>query len=364
MTPRAGVTLAAVALGAGVFVSGAKAAPSICGAKACSEEIAAGCPGLSGAALKACKSSILDPCKAGVCTCTGQPGLPNRPVTTTSTTTSSSTTNPTTTTTNPTSTTTTTLPNPTNPCAGDCDGACGPDEECAYARPVCACAPAPACGGSGGGTCGGNCPLGSSGPCHFDTSNGFCLCEGPSGCGLKASSCTATQACCNGLCDPTGHFCPCLPAGTSRTLFNQCCSFLCNVGTCCIPTGSPCTTGSDCCSGTCDATGHCACLSPGAACADGSACCSGTCQVGQCTCLLTGASCNGSSDCCSGVCDASGQCSCLLPGAACSPDGSSLACCSGACQSGQCTCSQVNFACRANAECCSGACDLSRGACL
>jgi hypothetical protein len=395
MIRRAVVSLAAVALGVGVFVSGAKAAAPICGSKACSEEIAAGCPGLSGAALKACKSLLLEQCKAGTCTCTMQPGLPNCPVTTPTTTPPSAcctqstpggpfdqcavvslpqcfaagglfllgricTPNPCgPPTTTSSTTTTTTLPNPTNPCAGDCDGACGPDEECAYARPVCACAPAPACGGSGG-TCGGNCPAGSS-ACHFDTFNGFCLCEGP-GCGLKGSSCTADQDCCNGLCDASAHYCTCLPPQASCTQALDCCSNTCGAGTCCIPTGSPCTTGSDCCSGTCDATGHCACLSPGAACADGSACCSGTCQVGQCTCLLRGASCNGSSDCCSGVCDASGQCSCLLPGAACSPDGNNFACCSGFCQSGQCTCSFTNLACRTNAECCSGTCE-TRGAC-
>src|SRR5262245_24710626 len=110
MTRRAGVTLAAVALGAGVFVSGAKAAPSICGSKACSEEIAAGCAGLSGAALKACKSSILAQCDAGQCTCTGQPGLPDFPVTTTTTssTTTSTTTSSTTSSTTVSSTTTTT----------------------------------------------------------------------------------------------------------------------------------------------------------------------------------------------------------------------------------------------------------------
>jgi len=88
--------LAAVALWAGVLVSGAKAAAPLCGSKQCAEEIAAGCAGLSGAALKACKSAILDQCKTGTCTCTGQPGLPECPVTTT------------------TSSTTTTLPQP--PC--------------------------------------------------------------------------------------------------------------------------------------------------------------------------------------------------------------------------------------------------------
>src|SRR5215813_272761 len=109
MTRRAVVTLAAIALGAGVFVSGANAAPSLCGSKACSEEIATGCAGLSGAALKACKSAILDQCKAGTCTCTMQPGLPDcTPATTTTSTTTSSTTSTTTATTRTTTATTST----------------------------------------------------------------------------------------------------------------------------------------------------------------------------------------------------------------------------------------------------------------
>src|SRR5262245_27136168 len=191
MTRRAVVTLAAVALAAGVFVSGPEAAQPLCGSKQCAQAIAAACGSLSGADFRACKNSVIDQCKISgetFCSCT-DPTLPACGQTTTTTSTTSSTT------TSSTTSTTTTLPIPTNPCAGDCDGACGPDEECAYARPVCACAPTPACGGTGGGTCGGNCPLGSSGPCHFDTSNGFCLCEGTSGCGLKGSACTAQQDC-------------------------------------------------------------------------------------------------------------------------------------------------------------------------
>src|SRR5262245_25094055 len=96
MTRGVVVALAAVTLAAGVFVSGAGAAPSLCGSKQCAEEITAGCAGLSGAALKACKASILDQCKAGTCTCTMQPGLPECPVTTTTSTTTSSTTSTTT----------------------------------------------------------------------------------------------------------------------------------------------------------------------------------------------------------------------------------------------------------------------------
>src|SRR5215475_6984410 len=87
MTRRAVVTLAAVALGAGVFVSGGKAAPSICGSKNCADEVAAGCPGLSGKDLDNCKTSVLNQCKLGVCSCTGDPALPACGPTTTSTTT-------------------------------------------------------------------------------------------------------------------------------------------------------------------------------------------------------------------------------------------------------------------------------------
>src|SRR5262245_6562374 len=81
MTRRAGVTLAAVALGAGVFVSGAKAAPPLCGSNQCAEEIAAACVGLSGADFRACKKFVLDQCKLSgetFCSCTN-PALPPCP---------------------------------------------------------------------------------------------------------------------------------------------------------------------------------------------------------------------------------------------------------------------------------------------
>jgi hypothetical protein len=86
--------LAAVALAAGVFVSGAKAAPSLCGSKQCAEEIAAGCAGLSGADFRACKRFVLDQCKISgetFCSCT-DPTLPACGPTTTTTTTTTSTT--------------------------------------------------------------------------------------------------------------------------------------------------------------------------------------------------------------------------------------------------------------------------------
>jgi hypothetical protein len=74
MTRRAVVTLAAVALWAGVFVSGAKAVPPICGSRACAEETAAGCGSLSRAGFRECQRSVLDQCKVGNCTCTPPDG--------------------------------------------------------------------------------------------------------------------------------------------------------------------------------------------------------------------------------------------------------------------------------------------------
>src|SRR5215475_14427699 len=94
MTRKAVVTLAAVALWAGVFVSSlATAAAPACSNKSCSEEIAARCAGLTGMAANTCSKSVIDQCNTGTCTCTGQPGLPvcGATTTTTSTTTSSTT---------------------------------------------------------------------------------------------------------------------------------------------------------------------------------------------------------------------------------------------------------------------------------
>jgi hypothetical protein len=263
------------------------------------------------------------------------------------------------TTTATTSSTTTTLPIPTNPCASDCDGACGPDEECVYARPVCACAPAPACGGTGGGTCGGNCPVGSTGfPCHFDSDNGFCLCDAPGFCGLKGSPCTSDQACCNGLCDASAHYCTCLPPQASCTRFDQCCSGTCGTsGTCCARGGSACGADAECCSGNCEADGRCACLAPGAAClgiGNDPACCSGTCVSGICGCLSAGLSCTGNGDCCTDFCDASRHCACVAAGDPCT---SFQQCCGLTCSAifGVC-CRQGGQPCTVGTECCSSVC--------
>jgi NHL repeat len=108
MTRRAVLTFAAVALGAGVFVSSAATATGPCSKKLCSEEIAAGCAGLKGMALSACSKAVLLNCNTTDCSCT-DPTLPACGPTTTTTTTSSTTTTDTITTTTATTTTATTL---------------------------------------------------------------------------------------------------------------------------------------------------------------------------------------------------------------------------------------------------------------
>src|SRR5262245_32674148 len=97
MTRRAVVTLAAIALGAGVLVSSANAAPPECSSKNCSDDVNTACAGLSGQALKTCKSCVLDECKTAACSCAGTPSscadtgpICNPPPTTTTTTTSTS----------------------------------------------------------------------------------------------------------------------------------------------------------------------------------------------------------------------------------------------------------------------------------
>src|SRR4030095_1133586 len=78
MIRRAVVTLAAVALGAGVFVSGPKAAPPLCGNKQCAEEISSACGAFTGEEFRACKKSVVEQCKISgetFCSCTN-PALP------------------------------------------------------------------------------------------------------------------------------------------------------------------------------------------------------------------------------------------------------------------------------------------------
>src|SRR4029453_7676954 len=87
------VTLAAVVLAAGVFVSGAKAAPPLCGSKQCAEEVSSACGAFVGEEFRACKKSVVEQCKVSgetFCSCTN-PALPAGTPTTTTTPTSTTT---------------------------------------------------------------------------------------------------------------------------------------------------------------------------------------------------------------------------------------------------------------------------------
>src|SRR5262245_28341794 len=105
MTRKACVTLLAVALWAGGFVSEATAVGP-CNPSVCSEEIATGCAGLEGGAFRACQKAVVDDSKTTGCSCP-DPTLPACGTTTTTTTTATSTTATSTTATSTTATSTT-----------------------------------------------------------------------------------------------------------------------------------------------------------------------------------------------------------------------------------------------------------------
>jgi hypothetical protein len=175
MTRRAGVTLAAVALGAGVFVSSLAtgAPPQACSKKSCAEEVSSACGAFTGMAASTCTKNLLAQCNAGLCTCTGQPGLPNCPVTTTTTTSST--------------TTTTTL---VTTCT----------DELLLAPCVC---------GAGSGTCLAICNTGCSQVECVDGGGGTCIDD---------STCPAGQRCVGLGCaqTPMGPFCGFSPTNPGR----------------------------------------------------------------------------------------------------------------------------------------------------
>jgi hypothetical protein len=113
----------------------------------------------------------------------------------------------------------------------------------------------------------------------------------------------------------------CRLGGSACTSPQDCCTLVCNNGTCggsqCTSDNQPCTNSAQCCSGTCDAAGVCAPLNP--------------------TCRTTGNTCSSHGDCCSKLCN------------------------NGLCSSGS-FCAQNGDACVANAECCGGLCNKTAGA--
>lgn len=246
----------------------------------------------------------------------------------------------------------------------------------------------------GSATAGGTCSTNSDCASGF-CSNGFCA-DAPDGspddagpqaldaaldagedastaqCLTASSPCTPGQspACCSGLCLPRdagaptcGELVLCSAPGSPCSTPTDCCSLVCQAGTCamsvCQQIGAPCGAGSDCCSGTCD-QGACAsvpgatCKTLGESCALGADCCSKNCQSGQClrasACGATGDLCYKAVDCCNGVC--------LLPDAGSGPG----TCAVDVTVPGATACGMGGEPCEDSTGCCSHLCiDLGTG---
>jgi hypothetical protein len=159
----------------------------------------------------------------------------------------------------------------------------------------------------------------------------------------------------------------------------DCCSGLCQSGTCaaqpgCASNGAACSGPAGCCSGRC-AAGACAdavpgqCQAPGTACTANDTCCSGRCApvtgmagVVQCTsfCFADGAPCEKALDCCSLGCFG-GRCGgglCKVESESCAADAE---CCSDICTAGQCQIDRANRDCRPTGETCTSG--SGRGCC-
>jgi hypothetical protein len=309
MARGAAVLFATVALAAGVFVSGAKAAPPLCGSRQCAEEIDAACGGLSGAAFRACKSAVVTQCKISgetFCSCTN-PALPPCPPPPTTTTSSS-------TTTTTSSTTTTTA---STVCG---DGVIQAGEEC---------------DGASLGVCSECRPAGfpSSCQCCLDGGPGVQIvgCCNPwsilvpapnSGGTCVATRCDPPFSCTgNDVCQPDGTCCTPVRETCLITVIlppialNACCPGLecrgpdssgAGIG-CCVPDGGTCAADAECCSQHCGTSGTCdACRGGGGSCTNPAECCSLSCTGGACdACAGLGAPCLSSAACCSGACNPS-----------------------------------------------------------
>lgn len=279
--------------------------------------------------------------------------------------------------------------------------------------------------GSSGTADGGwpSCGTGASGAC---TRTNFCcslICtNGACGCspGLGLGDCNASSDCCNGL--PCNHGIQGLKYGTCGFATEDPCDDdagltcvvgdLCVNGTCCVGDnvllGAACANSNDCCSGICDG-GTCAPIPIQGACPSPDYSvdqCAGSlyavCFGGRCCWTgLVGGACSSGADCCSGYCLAPGECQAAKPaGVACTQqtafqcesnictdagvcaggcasngsappsfpwlapfgdDTPASGCCSGYADGGLCACIPSGLGCGNSVYCCSGAC--SAGLC-
>jgi hypothetical protein len=194
-------------------------------------------------------------------------------------------------------------------------------------------------------------------------------CVGPLAIG---AACTASDACCSGLCalDPTSKLTcrpttGCLGLTETCTFAGACCGLACVTSaiegggrTCvdaplCGTAGAACRSAADCCSNVC--SGSCVasagCRPAGEACAGNGDCCGGVCATAsdglqRCAllqgCRVEGEICGGAGDCCTGSC-VQGRCA-------------ALAACPG--NDGPCT-RQVGEVCNGDNDCCSRQCRVS-----
>jgi len=188
----------------------------------------------------------------------------------------------------------------------------------------------------------------------------------------------------------------CLPGGSVCASPQDCCTLVCDAGTCggspCISDDKPCSSSARCCSGTCSAAGMCAPLNPGCrtmgnTCAANGECCSKLCRAGVCSsgsfCGQIGDSCAAAGECCGGICNKAqgaslGTCAqpsvpgatgCTVAGLACAGSGASdggVPQCGGECCSRSCAphrsgllicqppsgCRPTGEICGTDADCC------------
>lgn len=182
---------------------------------------------------------------------------------------------------------------------------------------------------------------------------------------------------------------PLKPTNESCADHNECCSGLCNGGTCaetsgqCVAAGGTCISSADCCAGQCAddgsgnftcGAGYGACQPLTQSCGTANDCCSLGCHGGTCDetiCATSGQDCTADSDCCSNLCNASGKCEvpagCYAAGESCDADSK---CCSQNCvdtgangmrcgPSGACR--VVGEVCTDADDCCSFNCNKGAG---
>jgi hypothetical protein len=225
-------------------------------------------------------------------------------------------------------------------------------------------------------------------------------------CTLVGTSCTTSDECCTGNCDPGLSVCTrepgvCREGGEGCEAAADCCSFACVDFECssdqCTSDGESCDGDGECCGGSC-VDGACAPLNPechtsGNACTTHGECCSGYCGAdGVCSaspsfCIQTGDACTGSEECCGGICTiaegasmglcalvpASGATQCQPAGEVCDVgadyEGGPLPTCGGECCSRACFpfgpegilvcqppsgCKPTGELCREDSDCCGG----------